>query len=259
MYHNQLLSMIPTDVRGGVLMEGPRGLYQYDDALCLAAKVLNAESERDVEKHPDLIIMRKSKPFTVEDVGELTDCLSLMPARAKRRCIIIEGADKLLPAAQNKLLKSLEEADAFFILISHAEILDTIKSRLMLVNYRPLSESAFLQAGGTKLDYFVTGGCPQLLDGEIAQIFEAAGRAAVEGNMKALLKELGLIKEKDKRSFYEMHRDYVTMLFCYLGRCLADATKEMGKIEMAADAAVRSTKTMLYTSADFFVDIVSLV
>lgn len=257
MYHNQLLSMIPTDVRGGVLLEGPRGLYQYDDALCLAARVLNAES--DIENHPDLIIMRKEGVFTVEDIGGLSNSLALMPARAKRRCVIMEGADKLLPAAQNKLLKNLEEADAFFILISYADLLGTIKSRLMLVRYSPLSESAFLQAGGTKLDYYVTGGCPQLLDREVLRIFEASGKAVLEGQIEMLLKELGLVKEKGKRSFYELYRNYVPMLFCYLGRCLTDAAKEFRRIEIAADAAVRSTRTMVYTSADFFVDIVSLI
>lgn len=256
MFHNQFLEYVPADIRGGVLLEGPKGLFQYEDALLLAEKVLGG----DAAGHPDAVIIRaEGKPITVDTIAQLAEKLSLMPARANRRCIIIEGAERIMPAAQNKLLMSLEEAEAFFILIAYGDVLGTIRSRLMPVSYRPMSEAEFVNATGKDGSaYFVTGGCPQLLDKDLAYIFEKTGGALMDGDPKGVMSCLGLVKEKDKNSFYEVRREYVAALFCYLGKCLMESGKRFEKISQAADAALRSTRATVYTSADFFKDIVRL-
>ena len=256
MYHNWMLGLIPKDVRGGVLLEGPKGLFQLSDALLLADEVLGQTHEH----HPDFIFFSsEGKSITVEMVESLTRQLELYPARAKRRCIVIDSAERMVVQAQNKLLKALEESDAYFILVSYGNLLGTIQSRLMRVDYRPLSEEDFYNLTGERGSvFYATGGCPELLLDDVKQIFENAGKCLIEKDQKGLMESLKLVKEKDKGSFYEMHREMVSSLFCYFGRILLDNHCSYERIKKAADAALRSTRVSIYTSADFFKDVVSI-
>ncbi len=66
------------------------------------------------------------------------------PFEARMKVFIIEEAERMNPAAQNALLKTLEEppADTVFILISDREdeLLETIRSRCRVVRLEPLPE-----------------------------------------------------------------------------------------------------------------------
>ena len=256
MYRNKVLEFIPKDVRGGVMLEGPKGLFQMQDALLLADEVLGDSHEN----HPDyLFLSPEGKSITVEMVEGILSQLELYPARAKRRCVVIEGADRMVVQAQNKLLKALEESEVYFILVSYGNMIGTVSSRLMEISYRPLSEDEFFHLTGEKgSSFYATGGCPELLKGDVKEIFEKAGNYLLERNKKELLSILGLVKEKDKKCFYEVHRDLVPSLFCYFGRILADNNGSYENIKKAADAALRSSRTSVYTSADFFKDVVSV-
>ena len=74
---------------------------------------------------------------------ELIDYLAMRPYEGGRHIAIIEQAEKLTPAAQNALLKTLETppGDAMFFLISDAPgaILPTILSRCQTVRFSDLS------------------------------------------------------------------------------------------------------------------------
>jgi DNA polymerase-3 subunit delta' len=66
------------------------------------------------------------------------------PFEARRKVFVIEEAHRMNPAAQNALLKTLEEphADTVFVLISDQEedLLETIRSRCLIVRLDPVSE-----------------------------------------------------------------------------------------------------------------------
>lgn len=253
-FHNPAVSRIQSGKRRAVLFNGPKGLYQMEDALTLAEKVLG----EDVSGHPDLLFYQSDKKrLGIEVIEEITTSISLVPARAERRVVIIEGAECLSPAAQNKFLKVLEEGDAFFILISYGEMLTTIKSRTMQVAFRPLPYQVFHEiTGGDESLYYVTGGCPQLTDeGNVHDIFAKCGEAVKAKNAKELFGILHIAREKDRTSFYVTNRADVAALFAFLGKCME---RDYEKVAAAAEASIRCTGPA-YVEADFFKDLAVLI
>lgn len=253
-YHNRAVARIRLGQRGAVLFTGPRGLYQLEDALALAEGALGEEAAG----HPDFLLYQSGKcRMDVEMIREISVSLSLIPARAERRVIVIEGVESLSLAAQHKFLKVLEEGDAFFILIAYGEVLATIKSRAVQIAFRPLPFQAFREmTGGDETLYYITGGCPQLTDtGNAHEVFAKCGKAVKERDAGELFRALHLIKEKDRGSFFVTNRGDVAALFVYLGKCVE---RDYKKAVTAARASVQCTGPV-YVEADFFKDMAELV
>ena len=90
--------------------------------------------------HPNLLTLRAQagqKTVKVEQARELLSLLSSYPFSPGHRVVLLEMADTFTPAAQNALLKEIEEPDAatFFILtaIQEKAVLPTIRSRCRCV------------------------------------------------------------------------------------------------------------------------------
>jgi DNA polymerase-3 subunit delta' len=90
------------------------------------------------------------------------------------KVFVIEEADRMNPAAQNALLKTLEEphADTVFILISgeEEELLDTIRSRCRIVRLEPVPELRtveLLRAEGASEEIALLAA--RLSDGDLAR------------------------------------------------------------------------------------------
>ncbi len=126
------------------LFEGPEGVGKRLIALELARLVFCAAGEGcgsctacrkiDHNNHPDLHLLEaEGSSIKVEQVRSLQKELSYRPLEATRKFCLIEGAERLNPAAGNALLKTLEEpaGNAVFIVITaHPEgVLSTIRSR----------------------------------------------------------------------------------------------------------------------------------
>ncbi|HEY2663769.1 MAG TPA: hypothetical protein VGI47_05465, partial [Candidatus Binataceae bacterium] len=79
----------------------------------------------------------------IEQVRELISKLGIKPAKAARRIAIVDDAETLNLAAQNALLKTLEEppGDAIIFLNASGDraLLDTVRSRLRMVRLGPLA------------------------------------------------------------------------------------------------------------------------
>ena len=95
--------------------------------------------------HPDHIeVASDSSVISVKMVRDLIDRLTEKPYEGGWRTVIIRDAEKMNEAAQNALLKTLEEPDgrtAFFLLTAHPEgLLATIRSRCRPVFMPRLSE-----------------------------------------------------------------------------------------------------------------------
>jgi DNA polymerase III subunit delta' len=98
------------------------------------------------DSHPDVHRIAPEGPLIPIDVIRETVIpeASRSPFEGKWKVFLIEEADRMSPAAQSVLLKTLEEPqpDTVFILISgeEEELLDTIRSRCRVVRLEPVPE-----------------------------------------------------------------------------------------------------------------------
>ncbi len=138
-----------------LLFEGPRGSGKRTMARLMArATVCTGEPKPCgvcpackrflAGSHPDVRVLKpEKKSIGVDEVRALIDALSLRTYEGGRHIVIIEQADRLTPAAQNALLKTLESpaGEALFFLITDAPgaILPTIASRCLAVRFHDLS------------------------------------------------------------------------------------------------------------------------
>lgn len=102
-------------------------------------------------RHPDVHHIAPEGPLIPVDVirENVIPEASRSPFEAHMKVFIIEEAERMNPAAQNALLKTLEEppADTVFILISdrEEELLDTISSRCRVVRLEPVPEHRIVE------------------------------------------------------------------------------------------------------------------
>ena len=95
--------------------------------------------------HPDVIVIEPgdSGSIKIEQIRDVVDRAAYRPFEGRRRAVIIDEADALVPAAQNALLKTLEEPPSLsvFILVTARPdvLLPTVRSRCPRLNFRPLS------------------------------------------------------------------------------------------------------------------------
>src|SRR5438093_7423470 len=85
--------------------------------------------------HPDVLVVEPgdSGSIKVEHVRDIVDRTAYRPFEGRRRVVIVDEADALVPAAQNALLKTLEEPppSSTFILVTARPdmLLATVRSR----------------------------------------------------------------------------------------------------------------------------------
>lgn len=113
----------------------------------------------------------KKTTIAVEDLRGILDELSRSSLEAGRRVIVINNAEKLTPASQNCLLKTLEEAPEgiFFLLVTDTEraILPTIRSRCRVIRFPAWSEQRIYRT-------LTENGIPGNRAGELASLCEGS-------------------------------------------------------------------------------------
>ena len=109
--------------------------------------------------HPDIIRVKPSGPFIkISQIRSLIQTLAMKPYEARRRVVIVTGAQGMNPAAGNAFLKMLEEPPLRTILILLAthtsDLLPTIVSRCQQIRFKPISreklESVLVDEHGVK-------------------------------------------------------------------------------------------------------------
>ena len=131
-----------------LLFSGCDGVGKSLFAKSLAETLLHSTPERiQNENHPDLHILRpegKSGTYPIEVLRDMIDEIHKPPFESPRKVFIIYDAERMLPAAANALLKTLEEPelDSQIILLSSnsKEILPTILSRCVQLSFQPISK-----------------------------------------------------------------------------------------------------------------------
>ncbi|MCD8390909.1 MAG: hypothetical protein LUD03_03615 [Firmicutes bacterium] len=165
-FHDNLMKSLISSVHGGAaanayIFEGEKGLGKLSAAKLFAA-ALTCENagispcgscpscvEAAAGTNPDIIMFKKpadKQTIGVEPIRTLTEDVIIKPFSSEKKVYIIEDGDLLTPAAQNALLKTLEEPPeyAVFIIIStnQSALLQTVLSRSVLVHFPPVSENA---------------------------------------------------------------------------------------------------------------------
>lgn len=141
------------------LFTGPKGVGKATFARFLAASLFcenlpkpcgacDACGRVFAGHEPDVIEIRSvgDKAIPIDEIRGVIGAISQHAYGGGRRVVIVEPFEKLTPAAQNCLLKSLEEpqADVLFFLLSHepSALLGTIASRCALVKLSPWPDAA---------------------------------------------------------------------------------------------------------------------
>jgi DNA polymerase III subunit delta' len=165
--HRRLVGLLARSVQSGslppsLIFAGPTGVGKRLAAVSVA-QALNCTHPQATDDgsdacgvcpackriargvHPDVLIVEPgdSGSIKIDQVREIVDRAEYRPFEGKRRAVIIDQADALIPAAQNALLKTLEEpppSSVFMLVTARADtLLATVRSRCPRLQFRPLS------------------------------------------------------------------------------------------------------------------------
>jgi len=149
-HFERLLAAGPRSLHHAYLFVGQEGLGKRAFAQEMGALIVSGGAEdQSYDRarrglHPDLsLVEREGDLIRLEQIQPLVAELSLRPFLSSERVWIVDEAERLHPAAANKLLKSLEEppAHVFFVLVSDEPeaLLPTILSRCEVVQFLPVA------------------------------------------------------------------------------------------------------------------------
>lgn len=146
-----------------MLLAGPAGVGKRQTALAVAAAIncLTPRQTPELERdscgecsvcrriargvHTDVMLIAPGDlgSIKIEAVRDAIDRSDYRPFEARRRVVIVDEADAMVPAAQNALLKTLEEppSASIFILVSSMPdaLLPTVLSRCPRLRFGPLT------------------------------------------------------------------------------------------------------------------------
>lgn len=190
----------------------------------LGQRILN-ESFPDLKVYP-----KEDKKFNADAAAELIEDSAMRPVEGLKKLYLISGFEQATALVQNKLLKTLEEPleGVHFILgaCSLAPVLDTIKSRVKILEIPPFSEEQIfsalerksanpLNAAAAKSANGILGVAENMVGGGwFQQLKEAAEEICSTtevGKIGAAASKYGDIKYKEEL-LAEMQRLYFTAL-----------------------------------------------
>jgi DNA polymerase-3 subunit delta' len=142
--------------------------------------------------HPDVLFVSPgdSGAIKIDQVRDIVDRAQYRPFEGRRRVVIIDEADALVPQAQNALLKTLEEptpSSVFILVTSRPDmLLPTVLSRCPQLRFRPLSLEEIVKAlmarGRTETD---SRAIAATADGSLGQALQATAVELVESRALA--------------------------------------------------------------------------
>ena len=146
-----------------LLLAGSRGIGKRRVAMALA-ETLNCRQQgadacgecdacRRIGRniHPDVLVIEPGDTGTIkiDQVRDAIDRSGYRPFEGRRRVVVIDDADAMVPAAQNALLKTLEEppSASVFVMVSAIpdSLLPTVRSRCPKLRFSPLPPAEVAQ------------------------------------------------------------------------------------------------------------------
>src|SRR4051812_41321204 len=208
--HRRLVALLARSAERGTLppsliFAGPAGVGKRLAALSIA-QALNCLSPRLSNElgldacgecaactriargvHPDVLLVEPGDngSIKIDAVRDLIDRAAYRPFEGRRRAVIIDQADALVAAAQNGLLKTLEEppsASVFILVTSRPDaLLPTVRSRCPQLRFRPLAPDevavVLTRLGHSESEARAVAA---IADGSIGQALEAGAGDLVE-------------------------------------------------------------------------------
>ena len=160
--HEETIEHLRQSVAGGkvshaYLIQGPEGSGKHIMADTFA-QTLQCETGSDnacgechscvqaqSRNHPDIIYVTHEKPnlISVDEIREqLVNDILIKPYNGRYKIYIVPEAEKMNASAQNALLKTLEEPPEYAVILllttNASALLETIRSRCMLLNLKPV-------------------------------------------------------------------------------------------------------------------------
>jgi DNA polymerase-3 subunit delta' len=193
-----------------LIFAGPAGVGKRLTALAVAQALncLKPQSTSDLELdacgtcasctriargvHPDVLFIEPGDngSIKIDQVRDLIDRAGYRPFEGRRRAVIIDEADSLVPAAQNALLKTLEEppsASVFILVTARPDaLLATVRSRCPRLPFRPMAAqdiaAALVKRGQSEAEARAVAATA---DGSLGQALEASAGELVEARTVA--------------------------------------------------------------------------
>lgn len=177
------------------LISGPKGSGKNMLADCFAAALVCEDDsspdpcgfciscmQADARTHPDIIYVTHEKAgIVVSDIRtQLINDIYIKPYYGNKKIYIVPEADKMNEAAQNALLKTLEEPPEYAVILLLAEgtgsFLQTILSRCVTLNLRPVRSELVTQylIKNKSLPDYVAKTCAAFSEGAIGKALRYA-------------------------------------------------------------------------------------
>jgi len=158
--HRRIVELLERSIARGTLppsliFAGPSGIGKRLIAIA-TAQALNCTGDPGSRSlcpscsrvargvHPDVIVIEPGETgsIKIDAVRDVIDRANYRPFEGRTRVVIVDEADAMVPAAQNALLKTLEEpppASVFLLVTSRPDVLlPTVRSRCPRLTFRPL-------------------------------------------------------------------------------------------------------------------------
>jgi DNA polymerase-3 subunit delta' len=206
--------------------------------------------------HPDVIFVsgtNKSSIGTDDVRTQIIQPMSVKPFRYKYKVFIVDNAGTLTPAAQNALLKTIEEPapyGVFLFLTTHLQpILPTVLSRCVIHKLKPLPD-ATVQRALTGIPVEKAAFFAKLSQGSIGAARELAASESTAA-MRALsmdvilkIREMDIVNVMTFFRRFEEWKDDIETLLDILYMCYSEAVIKNGAKAESADAVIRAKQAL---------------
>jgi len=210
--HHRLIDLLKRSVSGGtlppsLLFTGPSGVGKRLTAISVAQtlnclrlttddlRLATADACGECAActriargvHPDVVVVEPgdSGAIKIDQIRDVVERANYRPFEGRRRAVIVDEADALVVAAQNALLKTLEEPppSSIFILVTARPdvLLPTVRSRCPQLRFRPLAAddiaAALIKQGQSEASARAVAATA---DGSVGQALAASAEELVE-------------------------------------------------------------------------------
>ncbi len=175
--------------------------------------------QADLHDNPDIIMVTHEKPnvITVDEIREkIRDDVAIKPYYGTHKIYIIPEGEKMNIAAQNALLKTLEEPPSYVIIIiltdNESAFLPTIMSRCVVLPMRPALDSDiknFLMNQYHIPDYRAEL-CASFARGNVGKAILLSQNEDFDNMRKKIFSFFSKLKKKEIHEIIEMQKDILT-------------------------------------------------
>lgn len=178
--------------------------------------------------HPDIIHVSHEKPTSigVEDIrDQLTGDIQIRPYNGKYKIYIINEAEKMTVQAQNAILKTIEEPPEYAVIIlltsNEQSFLDTIRSRCVVLNLKPVSDEQVKQYLMEQIQVpdYQADICVAFAQGNIGKAVRLASSedfTAIKASAMSLIRNVGKMEISEIIDFVKDIQEYKITIQDYL-------------------------------------------